>query len=206
MKPILLIGGGGHCISCIDVIEQGGEYEVAGIVDLPEKKGEFVLGYPIIGCDDDLEHLLNDTPHCLITLGQIKSAALRKRLYFRVRQAQGALCTIISPSAYVSPHAQIGPGSIIMHYALVNAGVKVGENCIINTRAVLEHETRVGNHCHVSTNTTLNGQVLIQDETFVGSGTTINNGVRVCSGAVIGAGSLVLRDIDRAGTYVGMIS
>ena len=34
MKPeIILLGGGGHCRSCIDVIEQAGDFNIAGIVD-----------------------------------------------------------------------------------------------------------------------------------------------------------------------------
>ena len=57
MKKILLIGGGGHCKSCIDVIEQDGTYEIAGIIDVEEKVGENILGYPIIGTDNDLEKL-----------------------------------------------------------------------------------------------------------------------------------------------------
>lgn len=37
MKPkLILIGGGGHCHSAIDVIEEEGRYQIAGIVDLPE--------------------------------------------------------------------------------------------------------------------------------------------------------------------------
>jgi len=44
---LLLIGGGGHCKSCIDVIEQKNKYRIAGIVYLPEKKGQSVLSYPI---------------------------------------------------------------------------------------------------------------------------------------------------------------
>ena len=37
MDKIILIGGGGHCKSCIDVIEQAGTFQIAGIVDVPEK-------------------------------------------------------------------------------------------------------------------------------------------------------------------------
>ena len=33
MKPIILIGGGGHCISCIDVIEMTKEFSILGIID-----------------------------------------------------------------------------------------------------------------------------------------------------------------------------
>ena len=55
-KPnIILIGGGGHCKSCIDVIEMHGMFSIAGIIDLPQNIGNRVMGYPIIGSDEDLE-------------------------------------------------------------------------------------------------------------------------------------------------------
>ncbi|MBT5400056.1 acetyltransferase, partial [bacterium] len=36
MNDILLIGGGGHCKSVIDVIEQEGRFNIAGIVERPD--------------------------------------------------------------------------------------------------------------------------------------------------------------------------
>ena len=33
MKEILLIGGGGHCKSVIDVIEHEGEFQIIGIIE-----------------------------------------------------------------------------------------------------------------------------------------------------------------------------
>ena len=37
MKKIILIGGGGHALSCIDVIEQENKFKIVGIVDSKEK-------------------------------------------------------------------------------------------------------------------------------------------------------------------------
>ena len=76
MKPILLIGGGGHCRSCIDVIEAEGKYKIAGIVNQPGGNNEPVLGYKMLGEDDDLPDLLKIYPIALITVGQIKNADL----------------------------------------------------------------------------------------------------------------------------------
>ena len=58
-EKIILIGGGGHCKSCIDVIVQEGKYRIAGIVDLPEKLHQKILGYEIISTDDDMPRLTN---------------------------------------------------------------------------------------------------------------------------------------------------
>jgi len=205
MKPIILIGGGGHCISCIDVIEQAAEYVIVGIIDKAEKVGQSVLAYPIIGSDDDIAKFAENTPNFLITVGQVKSATLRKMLFRRAVQAGCSLPPIVSPSAYVSRHAKIGEGSIIMHHAVVNAGARIGRNCIVNTRALIEHEVTIGDHCHVSTGAVINGQVVIGDETFVGSQATVGNNLSIGSNTVIGAASLILKDLSGGGTYVGKV-
>ncbi len=57
MKEIILIGGGGHCKSVIDVIEQESQFVIVGIVDKSKLIGTDVLGYPVIGSDSDLESL-----------------------------------------------------------------------------------------------------------------------------------------------------
>ena len=81
MKKILLIGGGGHCKSVIDVIEQEERFEIAGIVDKPKLLGSKVLGYPIIGNDSDLSNLVKKYQYALITVGQIRSPSLRVKLF-----------------------------------------------------------------------------------------------------------------------------
>ena len=70
MKKIILIGGGGHCKSVIDVIEQEGKFKIKGIVDKPKLIGSKVLGYPVIGSDLDLSHLARKYKYALITVGQ----------------------------------------------------------------------------------------------------------------------------------------
>jgi hypothetical protein len=47
MKPILLVGGGGHCHSCIDVIEVEGAFSIQGIVEQSGESPVQVLGYPV---------------------------------------------------------------------------------------------------------------------------------------------------------------
>jgi sugar O-acyltransferase (sialic acid O-acetyltransferase NeuD family) len=168
-EQILLIGGGGHCKSCIDVIEQEGLFAIADIVDLPEKFGEKVFCYPVLGTDEELPDLVKSCPKVLITLGQIKSPVRRMKLFNDLQQ-MGALFPVIqSPLAYISPHAQVADGTIIMHHALINAGAQVGRNCIINTKALVEHDAIIEDHCHISTGAVVNGGVKIGSGSFFGS-------------------------------------
>ena len=70
LKKIILIGGGGHCKSCIDIIEKTKKFRITGIIDNNKKKE--ILNYKIIGNDSDLNSLRKKFSYAFITLGQIK--------------------------------------------------------------------------------------------------------------------------------------
>jgi sugar O-acyltransferase (sialic acid O-acetyltransferase NeuD family) len=203
MKPLILIGGGGHCISCIDVIERTGQYKILGILDLPEKNGQWVLNYRVVGTDNDIDNFLSSCNDYLITLGQIKTSSTRERLFDLVKAKGGNLPVIKSPLAYVSVNSEIREGSILMHHALINSGAKVGICCIINSKALIEHEASVGDFCHVSTASVINGQAEIGNSCFVGSNSVVGNNIKIVSNVIISAGSKILKNIAIPGTYIG---
>ena len=176
-KPLVLVGGGGHCKSVIDVAESAG-YSILGILDRPEEVGKKVLGYEVIGTDAEMAKYA-DRADFVITIGQIKSAALRVKLHKLVEEDGGKLATVIASTAHVSNYATIGEGTVVMHGAFVNAGAIVGKGCIINTMAIVEHDAIVGDFCHISTGSIVNGGAQVNDETFIGSQSIINQGVKV---------------------------
>ena len=194
-ERIILIGGGGHCKSCIDVIEQSGVFHIEGIVDVSEKLHQKVLDYEIIATDDDLPQLVNENKNFLITLGQIKSPEKRIRIFQILKDLKAKCPIIISPLAYVSRHAQIDEGTIVMHHALVNAGVNVGKNCIINTKALVEHDAVIGDHCHIATSAVINGGVTVGSGTFFGSKSVSKEYVEIGKNVVIGCGEKITKNI-----------
>lgn len=190
METILLVGGGGHCKSVIDVIEAEGRFEIAGIVDKPALIGTTVLGYEVLGSDEDLGQLSDKYEFALVTVGQIKSPNIRIALFQRLQELRFNLPTIISPRAYVAKSASVGDGSVVMHDALINSSVVVGENCIVNTKSLIEHDSKVGSHCHISTGVVLNGNVIVEDGSFVGSCAVTREGITIPKGSFVKAGSL----------------
>ncbi|MEW5743965.1 MAG: acetyltransferase [Nitrospirota bacterium] len=203
-EALVLIGGGGHCRACIDVIEAAGNFSIAGIVDVNEKKGSNVLGYPLFAGDDELPSLMSAYRYFLITIGQVKSPDKRRQLFAMLKGLGAELPSITSPSARVSDHAAIGEGAIIMHGAIVGPGSRIGRNCIINTGAVIEHDCVIEDHCHISTGAVVNGECRIGGGTLVGSGSVLNNGLTISGNTIVGAGAVVTRSIDESGTYVGV--
>ncbi len=179
-KEIILLGAGGHCHSCIDVIESGTIFNIAGIVEQEgESQQNSVLGYPIIGYDNDLLTLKNSFDYAFVTVGQMGSSALREKLYNTLVKLNFIIPAIVSPFALVSKHAVINSGTIVMHHACVNAGAIIGNNCILNTKALIEHDSKVGGNTHVSTGTIVNGDTIIGSNCFIGSNATVVNGAKL---------------------------
>jgi len=188
-EKIVLIGGGGHCHSVIDVIEQENKYEIIGIVDIKENIGKKVLNYEVVACDDDLETIFLSCKNALITVGHIESNKIRIDIYNKLKQIGFNLPVIVSPLAYVSKYADADEGTIIMHHVLVNANVKIGKNCIINTKALIEHDCIIEDNCHISTASVINGGVIVKENSFFGSNATSKQAIEI--DGFIKAGSLV---------------
>lgn len=196
MNKIILIGAGGHAKACIDVIESFGEFSIAGLVEKKQISSNKILGYPLIGTDDDLENLRKEFDNAIITVGQLKTATARKFLFNLIKKLDYHLPTIISPKSYVSKHAKIGEGTIIMHGVVVNANAVIGKNCIINNKALIEHDVFIGDNCHISTGAIINGEVKIGDECFIGSGSITKQTVSIGKNCIVGAGVTIKKNLD----------
>lgn len=189
IEKIVLIGGGGHAKSVIDVIEQEGRYEIVGIIDqrieLHETK---VLGYEVLGDDTKLPEILTSCKNAIIAIGQIRSNEPRVRTAAMLKKLGFTLPKVISPLAYVSSHAHIGEGTIVMHGAIVNANAVVESNCIINSKALIEHDAIIEENCHISTGAIVNGGTVVKANSFFGSGAVSKEYSEV--GGFIKAGSV----------------
>ena len=194
MKKIILIGGGGHAVSCIEVIESIKSFEIIGIICTKVKKN--IHPYKIIGEDKDLNKIKKNYKFAINCVGQIKSPEKRIKIYKKLKKLRFILPKIISSTAYVSKKSTIEEGSIIMNFAFINANVKIGKNSIINTRATIEHDVRIGSHCHISTGVIVNGGTSIGDGTFIGSGTIINENISIGKNCIIKSNSRINKNLE----------
>ncbi|EMY76249.1 sugar O-acyltransferase, sialic acid O-acetyltransferase NeuD family [Leptospira weilii serovar Ranarum str. ICFT] len=201
-KDIILIGAGGHSKACIDVVELEDKFRIIGLIGTLEENGKSIFGYEILGDDSRLSKIRKIVENAMIVVGQIRTSKIRKEIYNTLKSLDYNLPVIQSPLAYLSKHASIGEGTILMHHSIVNSGVKIGVNSIINTKALVEHDCKVGDHCHVATASVLNGGVELGDESFVGSGSIIREGIHIGKECFIGMNSKVLKNLSNNETLI----
>jgi sugar O-acyltransferase (sialic acid O-acetyltransferase NeuD family) len=192
MEEILLIGGGGHCKSVIDVIEQEGKFKIVGIIDKEELVGTKVLGYKIIGNDTDLPKLFENFKNAFICVGHIKNNETRIKLFNYLKEIGFNIPTIVSPLSYVSEHSHLEEGTVVMHDVTINANSTIGKNCIINTKALIEHDCTVKDNCHISTGAIINGGTTVNESCFIGSNSATKEYITIKENTFIKAGTLVV--------------
>lgn len=190
---IIIIGGGGHSKTVIDIVFQTNEFNIIGIIDTEDKVGLKVLGVPIIGTDKDLDFYVKKFKNFHIAIGHIKSNRIRLKLFDKIKDLGGEFPVIKAKSSYVSPYAKIGEGTLVSNNVIVNPGAKVGYNCILNSGSLIEHDSSIGNNSHISTMATVNADCIIGDNCFLSSHSVINRGIQLFNGISVFSGSVVTK-------------
>ena len=189
-NKIYIIGCGGHARSVADVILGNVPSAQLIFVDENARDKETIFDFPVI------KSLPREAQNIFIAVGDN-----RKRRELSVGKKQ---ISVIAKTAYVAPTAVIEDGCFIASGAHIGPFAHIGTGTIINTNAVVEHEVQVGSFCHLAPNTTVCGRTTIGDNVFLGAGATIIDKINVCSDVTIGAGGVVVKDIRKAGIYVGI--
>lgn len=196
MNEILLVGGGGHCLSVIDAIEREGTYKIKGVIDHNNKVGQIIGDYQVIGSDDDLPMFFNQgVRHAFITLGSVGNASPRYQLYEMCEMIGFNLPVIIDPSAIIANDVTFNGGCFIGKGAIINREVSLGEGSIINSRAVIEHNSFIGDFTHVAPGALIAGNVSVGAFSHIGIGATVIQQINIGEHVLIGAASNVLNNI-----------
>ena len=203
MRNIVLLGAGGHCKSCIEIIENVEKYQIKGILDNNKKRDEDFMGYKILGPDEELKNIISENDLGLVCVGQIKTPKVRIKLFNLLKNESIEIATVISKSAIISKNSIIKKGTIVMHNTLINSAVDIGFNCIINTGSIIEHDAKIGDHCHISTGAIVNGNVHIGSGSFIGSGSILKQGIKIGEKVIVSAGEKVMTDIPSNSIYKG---
>ncbi len=104
-------------------------------------------------------------------------------------------CTLVHPTAYVSPLATLSQGVFVGANSVIAPGVQLGSHVFINRGVTIGHDTRIGDFSRVQPGSHLGSLSKIGEGVTVGLGATIIERLRIGDNTVIGAGAVVLEDV-----------
>lgn len=201
MKPIVMIGEGGHSKVVNDIISAGGEYRVIAILDdkykvKVENKG--ILFGPVAFAK---ELIKSEKAEYIIAIG---NNIIRKRIAVSLTEAGVKFAVLIHPSASISPSAHIEEGTVVMAGSVINPDVRIGRHGIINSIAVVEHENIIGDYAHICPGAILTGNVKVGEGSQIGANATVIPGIKIGNWSIIGASATVINDIPDYVTAIGL--
>ena len=159
-KQLLIIGAGGHGHVSAEVAEALG-YQVSFLDDHNPRA---------VGKLTDLENRLPYYDAVFVAIG---NNALREKITDEVESLGGSIATLIHPTAYVSPSANISKGTIIAPKAIVHTHSSIGKGCILSAGAIVDHDVTVESFVHLNAGSVCK------------AGSNIKKGQKVDSGEVV---------------------
>lgn len=203
MQGIVGLGAGGHAKSVLEAVLAEGRYQVVALLD-PDRTlwGTGILDVVVKGDDLWLPKLRKrGVRYAFLGVGD---ASLRQALVLKILSADLRLLTVIHPTAYASPTAQLGAGTVLLANAVVGADAVIGQGVIVNSAAVVEHDCNIGDFSHIAPGSRLGGGVNIGVNALIGLGAVVREGTRIGSNAKVGAGAVVLADVAEEAVVVGI--
>lgn len=163
MKRLIILGAGGYGHTVADVAHQ--------------------LGYPTIVLDDvyparflsSFSSYIDEHSSFIPAFG---NNAFRMEWINRIEEGGGQLAKLIHSTAYVSPTATIGSGTVILPHAIINTDVVINRGCIINIGAIVDHGCILEEGVHIAPGAIVKGENRIEKCNKIEAGEVVERGSR----------------------------
>ncbi|WP_299409505.1 acetyltransferase [Acaryochloris sp. IP29b_bin.148] len=197
MDNIVIIGSSGHAKVIIDIVQQEGRYNIAGLLDDGRNVGEQTLGYSVLGPVEDLPELV--TAHAIKgVIVAIGDNFVRSQVAGRIQDVCPDLpfVSAIHPSASIATEVSIGEGTVVMAGVSINPCSSIGRSCILNTHSSLDHDSVLEDFASLAPHATTGGNCHIGQYSAISIGAVLVHGIHIGEQTVIGAGSVVMTSIQ----------
>lgn len=202
-KPLVIAGATApEIVTLLEAInDDAPTYEIVGFVNDDEARlGQTFCDYPVLGGTGLLADKLR---HCLVVNNVAKTAAIRARVFKKLRGIGGAgFPSIIHPRVSVR-RATVGDATVIHEGCVIGPGAAIGENCLLSFHVIVAHESIMGDAVLASPGVILNGRVRVEEGAFLGAGCIILPYRSVGAWSMVGAGSVCLEDVPPHVTVFG---
>ena len=127
----------------------------------------------VIGSTRDISQFATDFRYGFVAIG---NPQVRARLVEQLKSSGIAPATLVHPTAYVSPSAQLQKGCSVEPLAVMQTGAILGTATFVASGAVIRHNATVGDFCHIDCNA------------VVQTGASVPNDTKVPCNSVFGTG------------------
>lgn len=206
LKDLYIIGAGGFGREVAWLVERINEenptWNLKGFVDDNESVHGTLQGrYPVVG---GVDYLSKVDDECWVVCA-VGAAIVRKKIINKIKKISNVnFAILIDPSVICSKRVEVGEGSIICAGTILTVDITIGKHVIINLDCTMGHDAIVEDYVTIYPSVNVSGCVCVGECTELGTGMQIIQGKKIGKNVIVGAGSVVVKDIVKEGTYVGV--
>lgn len=195
LKPLIVIGGGGHASVLLDILLSDGKNVIAYISPEPAANKKLFKGLIHFSHDSDIEKYAPNEVLLINGIGHMPKSNQRLTIYKALSDKGYKFTSVIAKSAIISEYALIAEDAQVLTRAIIHAGASIGNNTIINTSVIVEHDSEIKEHVHLAPNVTICGNSVINSQSFIGASATVIQGIEIGQYCVVGAGVTLLQNM-----------
>lgn len=125
-SKLILVGAGGFSRV---ILEHASKNYACAFVDDGKAPGKLICDTHVLGKMNDLEKLYPEYQQLVVGIGNNK---LREEIYRKAKALGYSFPNIICSSVYISQHAQIGCGCVLLNNVVVQNGGHFGDGVLVN--------------------------------------------------------------------------
>lgn len=195
-RQAVVVGCTARARAIVSAIEAAGNFSIVGFLKTNERPPTEVLGYPVIGAEEDLPSLLS-AGVCDAAVVAVPDNWARQRTVNCLTQLAPNVefLVVIDPSATVAEDVVIGRGTVILAAAVVDAASRVGDFCFLNTSSKLRRRSIMGDFSSLAPHVTASDGVIIGRLSAIGERAVVSSNIHIGEATVVNAGATVLENL-----------
>lgn len=187
-KTLLILGAGGHGKSVAESALLSGEWSEVIFLDDGWPGLRAAVGCDVVGKIADIGRIAH---RCQGAIAAVGNVTVREHWINFIEQEELKLVSVIHPTAWVSPSATVGAGTVVMAGAVVGTVSEVGWGAIINANATVDHDVVMEELSHVGVGVQLASGVHVGARAWLQAGSSCGYNVKIEDGMTYGPGTVL---------------
>jgi sugar O-acyltransferase (sialic acid O-acetyltransferase NeuD family) len=176
---------------------------VAFTVDGAYLKESTFKGLPVVPFEELAQTFSPQEHSFFAAIGYTRMNRLRAEKYFAGKELGYSIASYVSSKAMVWPGTQLGENCLILELNNIQPFVQIGNNVTLWSGNHIGHHSAIRDNCFLTSHVVVSGRVEIGTNCFLGVNSTIRDKTLIAQDCLIAAGSLVVKNTEAGGVYVG---
>jgi sugar O-acyltransferase (sialic acid O-acetyltransferase NeuD family) len=204
MRKLVIYGAAFlDCIKLVEAINRARPtWSVLGFLDdTPALKGAERLGLPVLGGQDRLRALADDSE--VDFFNNVRGHWRRcQAIAERLAAVGRASVSLVHPAIDLN-YVTIGSGCSLSDGTVIAAMTALGDNVTLRLRCAVSHDVTIADLVALGPGVVIGSHVKIGSRAMIGAGAIVTTGVEIGADAVVAAGALVTKNVEPGAQVAG---